>query len=75
LDALAGAEQLIRREKPVLAVSAYHAQDHLWRVPLVMHAMNDGYRLFLRPHNEQGWDLVCYAVPEERTARPGNARG
>ncbi len=74
LHAMAGARQLIARERPVLAISAYHVQDHLWRVPLAIQSMYAGYRLFLRPHNEQGWDLVCYAVPSERLVSPGSAR-
>jgi hypothetical protein len=26
------------------------------------------YSFSLRPHNEEGWDLVCYAVPRGRLA-------
>jgi hypothetical protein len=29
------------------------------------------YHFFLRPHNEEGWDLVCYAIPAERLRAPG----
>lgn len=71
-DALAGAERTIRRHAPVLAVCVYHRQDHLWRIPLTLRSWRDDYALFLRPHNEEGWDLVCYAVPR---ARLGRARG
>lgn len=66
LSALKGAAGLIARFKPVLAVSAYHKQADLWRIPLYIHTLFPGYRLFLRPHNEEAWDLVCYAVPEAR---------
>ena len=65
-DALAGARQTIVRTRPVLAICVYHRQDHLWSIPLSLAEMCDRYRFFLRPHNEEGWDLVCYAVPEER---------
>ena len=33
LDALAGAMGVLSRSRPILAVSAYHEQSHLWRVP------------------------------------------
>jgi FkbM family methyltransferase len=69
LGALKGAAELIKRWKPVLAVGAYHQQDHLWRIPLYIHTLFPGYQVFLRPHNEEAWDLVCYAVPEERAVR------
>jgi len=65
-DALAGARETIRAHAPVLAVCVYHRQDHLWRIPLMLGAWRDDYAFFLRPHNEEGWDLVCYAVPRER---------
>lgn len=66
LSALEGATSTIRRNTPVLAVSAYHQQGHLWEIPLKVVQGSDAYRLFLRPHGTEGWDLVCYAVPQSR---------
>jgi FkbM family methyltransferase len=68
LDALEGARNIINRHHPVLAICAYHVQDHLWRVPALIHAIWDQYRLYFRPHEREGWDLVCYAVPPQRLA-------
>ena len=65
-EALAGAASLISAYHPVLAIGSYHAPDHLWEIPLQIEAMADRYRFFLRPHNEEGWDLVTYAVSPER---------
>jgi len=69
LDALAGARRTIGAFSPVLAISAYHAQDHLWRVPSLIHELNADYDFYLRPHDNEMWDLVCYAVPRSRSAR------
>lgn len=66
LAALRGGWQVIQRHRPILAVCAYHVQDHLWEVPLALRALNPDYAIHLRPHNEEGWDLVAYAVPPER---------
>jgi FkbM family methyltransferase len=66
LDALAGARHLIERYTPFLAIAAYHRQDHLWRVAQYINGVSAGYRFFLRPHLNYGWDLVCYAVPAGR---------
>jgi len=66
LDALGGANELITTSRPLVAIATYHRQDHLWRVPLAVHDLCGDHRLFLRPHNEQGWDLVLYAVPPYR---------
>ncbi len=65
-DALAGAQEIIRRTTPVLALCVYHQQDHLWRIPLLVRSLSNQYRFFLRPHNEECWDLTCYAIPEAR---------
>lgn len=62
-EALAGAKNIIEREKPLLAISSYHAQDHLWKIPLQIREYNPDYRFYLRPHMRDVWDLVCYAVP------------
>jgi FkbM family methyltransferase len=66
LDALAGASGSIGRHSPLLAVCAYHTQDHLWRVPLLIRDLAPGSRLLLRPHRGDGFDLVCYAIPPDR---------
>jgi len=61
-EALAGARQIIARDRPGLAVCVYHVQDHLWKLPLLIHSLNPHYRFYLRPHG-QVWETVCYAVP------------
>jgi FkbM family methyltransferase len=66
LDALYGATKSIRNSLPILAISVYHLPDHLWRIPLFINSVTDQYHYFLRPHNEEGWDLVLYAIPNER---------
>ena len=65
-DALAGAAGLIGRQAPVLAIAGYHLQEHLWKLPCLIHALNPEYRIFLRPHIQLVEDLVCYAVPHSR---------
>lgn len=71
MDALAGARKIIGRDSPVLAICVYHKQDDVRRVPLLMSQMFDEYRFFLRPHEVEGWDLVCYAVPARRLKKRG----
>jgi len=72
VDTLAGASRVIRDHAPVLAICCYHCQDHLWRIPLPIHSLNPDYRFFLRPHDLEMWDLVCYAIPSGRLT-PGSA--
>jgi FkbM family methyltransferase len=69
LDALAGTRRIIERHSPVLAICSYHRQDHVWKVPRLIHSINPDYRFFLRPHVADVWDLVCYAIPPRRLVR------
>ncbi len=68
LDALEGARRVIAAHRPVLAVCAYHKQSDLWRIPQAIKKLCGGYRLFLRLYAEDCWEILCYAVPEERLA-------
>jgi FkbM family methyltransferase len=70
-DAITGAAAVIRRDRPIIAVCVYHLQNHLWRIPLLIASLVGDYRFHLRPYNEEGWDLVCYAVPRERSLTSG----
>jgi FkbM family methyltransferase len=67
MDALLGASALLKRERPALAICAYHLQDHLWRIPQRIHDLLPEGRLLLRPHCADGFDLVCYSIPSGRT--------
>ena len=71
LDALEGARRSIQADRPILSICAYHKQDDLWRIPLFISTMVEDYRFFLRPHEADGKELVCYAVPSTRI-RPGS---
>lgn len=72
LDGLAGAQNILRKHTPALAICVYHRQDHLWKVPLEVAKYSDAYSFYLRPHLLEGWDLVMYAVPRARArATPG----
>lgn len=66
LDALTGAQTTIKKNLPILAICSYHRQDHLWKIPSLIHSYSDEYRFFLRPHLLEVWDLVCYAIPASR---------
>ncbi len=66
LEALWGARHLIKKHSPVLAICAYHTSDHLWQIPLLIHAIQPDYRLFFRRYAEGAWEIIWYAVPSER---------
>jgi FkbM family methyltransferase len=66
-EALRGAQSLIERARPILAISVYHRPDDLWQLPLYVRTLDPTYRLFLRTQGEDGTDVICYAIPPHYT--------
>jgi len=65
--ALSGGRRTIVSGKPVLAVSIYHQPYDLWDLPLFMQELESDSRLSLRMYWQDGFDLVCFAVPPGRS--------
>ena len=65
-DALLGAANLIARFQPALAVCVYHKPEHLWVIPRLMRQLMPRCSLALRYHQFNGFDVVAYAIPDER---------
>ncbi len=66
IDALLGGRKTIEQYLPVLAISIYHSQEHLWQIPALIRSFSDRYHLFLRRYSDECWESVCYAIPGER---------
>jgi FkbM family methyltransferase len=64
LEALWGARNTIMASRPGLAISLYHQPAHLWQIPLLISSWSLGYRLYIRGHAHNGFELVFYAIPE-----------
>jgi FkbM family methyltransferase len=62
LEALRGAEALLRRTTPRLAACIYHVQDHPWSLPIYIRSLSASYRIYIRRHHEYLDDVVVYAV-------------
>ena len=60
--ALSGAEEIIKEQKPKIAVCVYHKPEHLWEIPLYLKKIVPEYKIFLRHHNPLEYETVCYAV-------------
>ncbi|MCX6355571.1 MAG: FkbM family methyltransferase [Candidatus Aureabacteria bacterium] len=65
-DAIRGAEKILRRGKPLIAISVYHNQRDIWEIPLHLHSLCPDYHFSLRSHRADGWETVLYAIPPER---------
>lgn len=63
LEALKGAEKIIREKRPKLAISIYHRPEDLFKIPLYVKELNPDYKLFVHHHDTcRPYDTVLYAV-------------
>lgn len=68
-QALKGAESTIKRDMPILAISAYHKQEDLITLPQYLYKFENDeeyYSLYLRHHGCTTPELVLYAIPTQK---------
>ena len=63
MEALHGAEQTIKRCKPVCGISAYHKQDDIVNIYSLLKKWHSDYKFYFRNHRPMEVDAVLYAVP------------
>lgn len=61
IPTLQGAQDLILKSRPILAIAAYHRWDDMWRIPAFVAALALDYRLAFRSHSRNSFDGVFYA--------------
>lgn len=63
--ALRGAENTIRRWKPMLAICIYHSNEDMIKIPLYLHEIyqNDA-DYYIRHHTKYFADTVFYVIPK-----------
>ena len=64
IEALRGAETLIRTHHPQLAICVYHDMSHIWRIPLLLREFYGGYRFYVRNYQYMGLETVVYAFAD-----------
>jgi len=62
LEALKGAAETIRRNRPKLAISLYHKRDDIFEIPLFIHQLYPGYTFYLRHHSTTFSETVLFAI-------------
>jgi len=63
-QALRGAKELIKRSRPIIALSLYHLPKDPWELPEVLHELCEDYSYFIRQHYFNSFESVLYAVPK-----------
>lgn len=63
LPALKGTEQILRAQKPKLLVSAYHRNEDLFAIPLLVKHIRPDYKVYLRHYPYiPAWDTNYYFI-------------
>jgi len=67
LNALEGARRIIERDKPTLAISAYHGcpNMHIWQIPYWIKSNFSDYTIYFRQHASFN-ETVCYAIQNKQ---------
>lgn len=60
LEALKGAEKVLKKCKPKLAISLYHKNEDLYQIPIWLNKVVPEYKFYLRHYSNKRWDLVLY---------------
>ncbi len=66
LDALRGARETLRAQRPIVTATVYHNADGLWRTASWLMRELDDYRFLFRNHCWCAAGAVVYAIPRER---------
>ncbi len=64
--ALEGARTILNRDKPGLAIAAYHAPDHLWTIPALVDRLCPGYRIHVGHHPAAAYECELFCVHDAR---------
>lgn len=63
MEALRGAANTIRQNRPKLAISVYHKRDDIFEIPLYIRELHPGYKFYLRHHSTTFSETVLFATP------------
>jgi len=62
--ALRGSMGIIKRCRPILAISIYHRPKDICEIPELLEQLCDNYSFYIRQHFYNSFDSVLYAIPK-----------
>ena len=64
LRALEGSKEIIKKNRPNLAVCVYHKPEDYFEIPLWIKQVYPGYKLYFRQYELSDTETICYAIGE-----------
>ncbi len=65
MGALKGGINVIKRDRPILAISVYHSLEDRVEIPRYLYEQLTNYDFYLRQHSIWAAETVLYAIPKE----------
>ena len=62
-DAIDGAKDTIKNDKPILAICIYHKAEDWYKIPQKVLDINSKYKIYLRHYMEGIYETVMYFIP------------
>ncbi len=63
LESLKGAENVIRRDRPKLAICIYHKAEDMITLPVFIKGLVPEYKFYLRSYSNGDNEMILYAIP------------
>ncbi len=62
LEALKGCCNIIKRDKPKLAICIYHKPEDMYEIPMYIKELVPEYKLYIRAYSNRQFETILYAV-------------
>ncbi len=66
MNALKGAEHILKTNRPILAISIYHSLSDYQNIPIFLNNLLKNYTFLIRHHSVYCAEIVLYCIPNER---------
>ncbi len=65
IEAINGAINTIKKDRPQMAISIYHKKEHLYEIPILISELCDDYTFRLGRYSPDAAETILYAIPNE----------
>ncbi len=62
IEGLKGAQEIIKKHKPKLAICIYHKPSDFWEIPFYIKSLRPDYKIYIRQHSISRTGTICYAI-------------
>lgn len=64
LRAINGCREIIKKDKPILAICVYHKPEDYYEIPVLIKKICSDYKIYFRQYELSDTETICYAIGE-----------